>query len=332
MGSVLGRRDLLRVVGLGGASMMLLPGPALAQGKQLFRMDEQNAVHFLAGHFVPQFLTKPIEYEVKQFASSGQARVSALARGAIDGITTSWTYLAQIAFNELPGTCIAGMAGGGSRLLAAKDSPIRSYEDLKGKKIGVVEFSFQDIMLIYALKKKGIDPFKDVQRVNVGNPAGVVAAMSTGRVDACAIWEPFASIMMIDSGAKMIANLHDESFGTSNGGLFVHNDFIKKYPELTQDIVDAIVKATNHVVTNRAAWVERTRTVTGQSEAVAAAAVANCSPSLDIPMQTIRQISTAMFELGIQNRDVKDEIVKNVDYRFLEKATGKTKEQLGYGA
>lgn len=326
------RRDFIHMLGLGGAGVLLMPGPALAQSKTTFRMDEQNSIHFLAGAFVPQFLTKPIDWEVKKFASSGQGRVSALARGAIDGITTSWTYLIQIAFNQLPGTCLAGMAGGGSRLLVRADSGINSYADLKGKKVGVVEFSFQDILFIYAAKAKGLDPFKDIHRLNLGSPAGVVAALSTNQIDACAIWEPYASILMLDKGAKMISNLQADAFGVSNGGLYVHNDFIKTYPELTQDVVNSVVMATDYIVKNKQKWVERAMQVTGQSEAIAEMAVDNCTPSVDIPMATIRQISKAMYELGIQNRDVTDELPKFVDYSFLEKATGKQKNALGFTA
>ena len=66
---------------------------------------------------MPRFVTKPIDREFKHFATSGQGRVAAFMRGAVDGIMTNRTYLVQIAFDNSPGTCLAGMAGGGSRLL-----------------------------------------------------------------------------------------------------------------------------------------------------------------------------------------------------------------------
>jgi ABC-type nitrate/sulfonate/bicarbonate transport system substrate-binding protein len=324
------RRDVIRVIGLGGAGLLVVPGAALGQSKTPFRMDETNAIHFMAGHFIPRFLSKPIEWEFKQFATSGQGRVSAFVRGAVDGIMTSWTYLVQIAFNDLPGTCLAGMAGGGSRLLLPAGSSLKSFEDLRGKRVGVVEFSFQDIQFIHACKRRGIDAFKDLTRVNLSSPAGVVAGMTSGRVDACTIFEPYGSILMVEHGATMISNLGDDSFGISNGGLYVHNDFIKKYPELTQDIVDATVKATDFVIKDKGAWIDRVRQFTGQTEAVAKLAVENCSPSLDIPIETIRKISTAMYDAGIHNRDVATTVDKFIDYSFLEKSTGKTKERLGY--
>ena len=61
-------------------------------------------------------------------------------------------------------------------------------------------------------------------------------------------------------------------------------------------------------------------------------AVDNCTPSLDIPMSTIRKISDSMTELGIQDRNVTANLPQYINYNFLEVATGKKKEQLGYTA
>lgn len=92
------------------------------------------------------------------------------------------------------------------------------------------------------------------------------------------------------------------------------------------------MKATEFVIKDKNAWIERARQFTGQTEAVATLAVENCTPSVDIPIDTIRKISTAMYDAGIHNRDVADIILKFIDYSFLEKSTGKTKEQLGFKA
>jgi len=121
----------------------------------------------------------------------------------------------------------------------------------------------------------------------------------------------------------MISDLRDDAFGVSNGGLYVHNDFIKKYPDLTKDVVNAVVKATDFIEKNKQKWVERTMNVIDQSAAVAKMAVDNCQPSVGIPMGAIRQISKARYELGIQKDAVTAELPKFVDYSFLEKATAK---------
>ena len=66
-------------------------------------------------------------------------------------------------------------------------SPINSYQDLKGKRIGVSDFGATDYPVTkMVLKSIGIDPETDVKWIAVGNgvPAGV--ALERGQIDALA--------------------------------------------------------------------------------------------------------------------------------------------------
>ncbi len=168
--------------------MILMLDAALAETEPTFKLDKQNSIHFRARTFIRQFLIQPIDWEGKKLNSSGQAGVSSLARGGVDGITTNWTHLVQIAFDRL------------------------------------------------------------------------------------------------------------------NGGLFVHIGFIKRFSELTQDVVNAVVKAADSVVQNNKRLVERAMKVPEKSEPMTNLAVGNCAPSVDIPMGTMHRVSKALFELGFQNR------------------------------
>ena len=184
------RRDVIRIMSLGAGSFMLMPGTTLAQTKTSFRMDEQNSIHFLAGTFIPQFLTKPSNGSRRSSPHPARAalqRSRAGHRRYYDELDLSRADCLQPVARNL--SCRNGRRGQSAAV--QPNSNIKSYADLKGKKVGVVEFSFQDILFIYAAKAKGLDPFKDINRINLGSPAGVVAAMSTNQVDACAIWEPY---------------------------------------------------------------------------------------------------------------------------------------------
>ncbi|OZI23866.1 ABC transporter substrate-binding protein [Bordetella genomosp. 9] len=69
-------------------------------------------------------------------------------------------------------------------------SDIKSYQDLKGKKIGVSDFAATDYPVTKnVLKSLGIDPEKDVKFVAVGNgvPAGV--ALERGAIDALSYYD-----------------------------------------------------------------------------------------------------------------------------------------------
>ena len=69
-------------------------------------------------------------------------------------------------------------------------SPIKNYEDLKGKRIGVSDFGATDYPVTKSvLRSIGIDPEKDVKWISVGNgiPAGV--ALERGQIDALAYYD-----------------------------------------------------------------------------------------------------------------------------------------------
>jgi ABC-type nitrate/sulfonate/bicarbonate transport system substrate-binding protein len=326
----LNRRNLVKcllaagVIGLAGSGRALGASPA-------FRMSEQDAIMFLALQFTQKFLPPDIEWQSLSFSTSGFTRTAAFARGAVDGFSTAWSYLAAFTAEGVPGTAVCGIAAGGNRLLAAKgQTKVNSITDLKGKKIGIIKFSNPDIMLIAALRKAGLDPFKDVERVDMGSTAGMIAAMARGDIDACAIFEPQASIIMIQHGGRHLTDLAEESFGYSTGGLYIRKEFIQAHPDIVQAIVNATVKASEFIAKNPDEWIKRGMEITGQSKDVIAAAIANGKPDVNMPLKTILPLTKALYELGIRDKDYSEQVRQNIDYSFLMKATGSSKEALGY--
>jgi len=137
-------------------------------------------------------------------------------------------------------------------IIAAVPLALTSSAQINAALLRFPDVSATQIVFTYA-NDLWVVPKEGGKALHLSSPAGVVAGMTSGRVDACTIFEPYGSILMVEHGATMISNLGDDSFGISNGGLYVHNDFIRKYPELTQDIVDATVKATDFVIKDKAA-------------------------------------------------------------------------------
>ena len=75
-----------------------------------------------------------------------------------------------------------------------QDSPIKTVEDLKGKKIGVNAYgSAVDLALRVVLKKKGLDPKRDVQIVEINFP-NMAAAIREKRVDCGVLVIPFLAV------------------------------------------------------------------------------------------------------------------------------------------
>jgi NitT/TauT family transport system substrate-binding protein len=326
------RRSFLALALASGAAS--LGGRAMAQRPVPFRMDEINAIHYLATSFIPRYLPAetPIDWSFVRVGSVGTARVSAFTRGDLDSFATGWNYLATIELRDLKGQAVCGVGGGGTRLLARRGSNIRTLADVKGKRVAVNPLNSQDIMLIYALRGIGIDAMKEVTRVQIANPAGIIAAMARGDVDAACTFEPSASVILLQQGATMISDLTQESFGASHGGMYIRDAFVEQHPREVEAIVGATVKAIDFLNNDQEAYIRRAMEVTGQTREIAAAAVSNVSPSWRMPMTTIKAICKAVYELGLEDRDVSPVIAQRVNYSFLEKVTGKTKAELGHAA
>lgn len=326
------RRQFLRLAVASGA--VITSGVALGQSRVPFRMDEINAVHYLATHLIEARLPQsaPLSWQMVRVGSVGHARVAAFTRGDLDGFATGWNYLATIELKDLKGVAVCGVGGGGSRLVARRGSGITKLADVKGRRVGVLQLNSQDIMLIYALKAIGIDAMREVTRVAIGNPGGIVAALARGDIDAASVQEPFGSVMMAQQGATMITDYNNEAFGPSHGGMYVREAFVSQYPQQTEAIVGATVKAIEFLTADKEAYIALAQRVMGQTREIAQLAVENSRPSPNMPMDTIRKICRAVFELGLEERDVSGVIHSRVNYSFLEKVTGRTKEQLGYVA
>ena len=103
------------------------------------------------------------------------------------------TYLAQ----ELPSPTAQA-------IVVAKDSPIRSVADLKGKKIGLAKAAGVHYLTLQALDKAGLQ-FKDVD-VAYLQPADGRAAFEKGAIDAWAVWDPFLATVQNKSGARVLTD------------------------------------------------------------------------------------------------------------------------------
>ena len=87
-------------------------------------------------------------------------------------------------------------------IIVAKDSPIQTLADLKGKRIAVPQGSSAHGLALLALKSVGLGP-KDVELVYL-SPAAGGTAFNTGKVDAWSIWNP-QSALAVKDGARIIA-------------------------------------------------------------------------------------------------------------------------------
>lgn len=326
------RRDFFRLSGATAlvASLGGLRVPP-AQAAKALRWTDTPALHETTQYFFSKFLAPKYEMKFLDFGSSGFPAMAALIRRAVEGTTTANSYLATAADQGALLTAVCGIAGGGQAIIARADRGIKKLEDLRGKKIATKAFTSSHVMLITALRALKIDPKKDVEIVDAGSPMGVLVQIERGNVDAAHVWEVFATIGASKPGVFKLEpqRLFDLTWKTHSGTM-VLQDMTLQEPELVQDIVSANVKAVEYVKQNRAEWAKVAAERMGQPREIVDKALDNSYPRYEMDTSAFYKMADVMFELGLIKRNVTAEMQLAVNYSFLEKATGKSKEELGY--
>ena len=122
---------------------------------------------------------------------------------------------------------------------------------LKGKTIGITSVgSATDVIAHWAGHRNGLSK-DDVKTVGVGGGATVMAALQGGQVDVALANDPYATLMIKQGRAIPVAELYTakatrEWLGFSSWcftGALTRADVIQKYPERTQKISNALVRA-----------------------------------------------------------------------------------------
>lgn len=84
---------------------------------------------------------------------------------------------------------------------------IKSFKDLKGKKIALEEYSVSHFLLTMGLNKNGMT-LKDVQVVNL-SAGDAAAAFMAGRVDAAVVWNPWVNTIQGSGKGKPLFSSAD---------------------------------------------------------------------------------------------------------------------------
>lgn len=130
-------------------------------------------------------------------------------------------------------------------LLVAKDSPIRTIADLKGKKIAATKGTDPFLFLLRSLHTEGLKK-SDIEHVALQHADGR-AALEQGRVDAWAGLDPLMAASEVDAGSKLI--YRNVAFNTY-GFLNTSERFAKEHPEYVKKVIAAYEKARKWIIAN----------------------------------------------------------------------------------
>ena len=137
-----------------------------------------------------------------------------------------------------------------SALLYPSDSPLKSIEELKGKKLGITQTgSTYHYMAGKLLEKHGLT-LQDIELIPLNNIKGLMEALKSKQVDAVLLNEPNISTVVEEGYGKVIAQVGDEMEYQTSGIFFspkfaenkdAAQRFLKAYAKSTQYYYDAVL-------------------------------------------------------------------------------------------
>ncbi len=244
----LGRR--LSLFGIFLAACMIQP----ALGQQIINYGVQPDTDptFIAkaiGLFTPIEKQHNVKIVLRQF-SYGAPENQAMAAGALQ-IASAGMGPAAIAVSRLPATLVAINILEQTAILVPVDSKLKSTCDLKGKTVAYPgDGSQQYPLLLKALDKCGLN-VRDIKLFKSNGP-DIPILVEHKAVDAGITWDPSISVGLASGKVRILAKAEQimpiMSGHYIGNGLYVHNDFLQKHPDITQALVTANVKAINYIL------------------------------------------------------------------------------------
>ena len=220
-----------------GATALAATFPARAAPVTELRIGYQKtavllvvkAQKLLEQHFAPKGVTvRWVEF------AFGPPLLEAVNAGAVDyGYTgDAPPIFAQAAKSRIAYAAAIPARGYGQAIVVPDASPLKTLDDLKGKKIGVAKGSSAHNLLVSALESANIS-WSEINPVYLA-PADAASAFGRGAIDAWSIWDPFFAIAEIKQKARPLPI--DRAATVQNSFFLVNSNFLKDHPDLVGEI------------------------------------------------------------------------------------------------
>ena len=174
--------------------------------------------------------------------------VNALLTRSVE-YTTPSTAAIKAATAGLPVKTVAVLLGRPGYFLTVKRD-VRTVRDLKGKRIAIGSFgAAADLALRAVAKQEGLDPDRDLIRLQMGGAAARYAALISGSVDATILTLPY-NLQAETAGYKDLLWL-GERLEIPLAGLAVRDGTIQKNPKQVYRVIKAVFRAMAFAGVNR---------------------------------------------------------------------------------
>ncbi|MEU5319986.1 ABC transporter substrate-binding protein [Streptomyces sp. NPDC021056] len=264
---------------------------------------------------------KNLDYKIKWSTfTSGPPLLEAVNAKAVDigGVGNTPPVFAAGAGSRIKVVAAFHGTSKGDAILVPNDSKLTKAEQLKGRSVAVAQGSSANYQLVASLKEAGLS-LGDV-KVKYLQPADALAAFTSGKVDAWAVWDPYTSQILQGKQGRVLTTGEDITNGLTFQVAAPSALQDKKKATAIRDYLERLRRATAWVHDHQEEWAEVWAKDTGLPYEVALASVrrtnaSRISVAVDKPLIASEQeIADAFTELKLIPNKV--DFADYVDTRF----------------
>lgn len=323
------------------ASLSAWAGTA-AQAGDSIKLGYAKCAHCSAVALVPAQAENGVQIEGVNF-NTGNDVLTALVSKNLDVAQVTYLHFVTALDKGFDVVAIAGQINGGSRLLISNALPVPADDwaglkkviaDFKAQgkpfRVGASRGNAQDLHMRGTFAKHGIDVNKDLQFVNIPNPADHLQALRRGEVEMIGAVDPFAAQIVLSDAAKLFSFPYDQAAGKLSNLIVTRSDVLKDKPAGVLETVRGVIKVNAALDKNQTLFVDTIQKATGLPTAIAKGSVSNLYPDHHMYRPATKAIAQMMYDLKYLRTDVTPKVDKAMDYSFLEKLSGQPKAAMGY--
>jgi NitT/TauT family transport system substrate-binding protein len=243
------RRTFLQ--GTAALGFAAIGAPAIAQSKTKLKVGYLHTPavdgQIWTGLSMGSFDRNGVDLEMVRF-TTGLELFQAMIGGSLDMLATGAVISNFPARGQGKAFLINNIEFATAQLWVREDMGVKSFADLKGKKISTTTGTTAHVFLDNALRANNIDP-KDVEIVNQRMSEAVTSFIS-GAVPAVALWVPFdVTVREKTPGAKKLVDASAYyPQAAIVGGWAARNDYYEKNQETCRKVIRGWVEANDYLI------------------------------------------------------------------------------------
>ncbi len=253
------------------APVVLRARPAAADPVTI-RIGALKLIHSITPWFYERFVPAGYRIQIIPFESPTDGKDAVVTKSVDFGTFGIAAAILGAAAHE-PVVVFGSSCNKGMAVVARKDSPIATLQDLKGKRVAIWPGSTQEVFILERLHMEGMT-IHDVQSVRVSF-SEMPAALARGDVDAYVGAEPGPGLSLATGVGKIVEYPYSTPMGSLNMILAAHRDRLADQPDLARIVLSLQKQASTYAMSHPDEMAAMTVTKLGMKPEAVALSVKN---------------------------------------------------------